>query len=274
MAEILNGIDENRYRAIKRPAWMGCRALRLIPHSLVFPVRIFSKVPPAFLFPGRTFRNFQNSVEAYERVFADRPGRRQLPQTFLTAWDEFIAKYGWRGPLEMDLASPRYQDDPLLAIRQMSFMVSTEQSFDPAVAHRGRIAERHAAYEELIACLGPLRRTILRRLHRVLDLFSGTRDTPKHHVVLYNYALRKRVLREGDRLVVAGRLDRIEDVFNLSFSDLTAADNDPALDLRRAGHPCLSTQERLSWKSAVPCNMAQSWPGNTVNPAWLDWTEL
>ncbi|MCH8961840.1 MAG: hypothetical protein IH820_11110, partial [Bacteroidetes bacterium] len=38
---------------------------------------------------------------------AERVEKRQMPAAFLSAWDAFLSTYGWRGPLEMDLASPR-----------------------------------------------------------------------------------------------------------------------------------------------------------------------
>jgi len=61
----------------------------------------------------------------------------------------------------------------------------------------------------------------------IIDLLSGTRDTPKYHIVLMNYALRKRALIEGRRLVHEGRLDAAEDVFDLTFGDLESAVLDP-----------------------------------------------
>ncbi len=163
---------------------------------------------------------------------AERIERREMPAEFLSAWDEFLATYGWRGPLEMDQASPRYADDPRLALRQMSFMATDDAGFDPEAAHRRHVEERRQAYEELMVRLGFVRRARLRRIHRIIDLFAGTRDTPKHQLVLFNYALRKRALIEGERLMREGRLDAADDVFELTIRDLEAADLEPALDLR------------------------------------------
>src|SRR5262249_49792380 len=68
--------------------------------------------------------------------------------------------------------------------------------------------------------------------HTIVELFAGTRDTPKYHLVLYNYAVRKRVLMEGRQLAAEGRLDSTEQVFDLTFGDLEAAASDPSMDLR------------------------------------------
>ncbi len=163
---------------------------------------------------------------------AERVENRQMSAEFLSAWDAFLSTYGWRGPLEMDQASLRYADDPGLALRQMSFMTIDDEGFDPEAAHRRHVEERRQAYEELMSRLGWLRRVLLRRVHRIIDLFAGTRDTPKHEIVLFNYALRKRALIEGKRLVGEGRLDAAEDVFDLTVRDLESATLDPSLDLR------------------------------------------
>ena len=164
---------------------------------------------------------------------AERVENREMPAEFLSAWDVFLSKFGCRGPLEMDLASPRYADDPGLALRQMSFMSVDDEAFDPQAAHLRQVAERQQAYQELISRSGWLRRALLRRVYRIIDLFAGTRDTPKYHIVLLNYALRKRALIEGRRLVHEGRLDAAEDVFDLRFRDLESASLDPSLSLRK-----------------------------------------
>ncbi len=163
---------------------------------------------------------------------AEQVENRRVSAEFLSAWDAFLATFGARGPLEMDVASPRYADDPSLALRQMSFMSMDDERFDPEVTHKRQVKERFRAYDELMTRSGWLRRALLRRAHRIIDLFAGTRDTPKHHIVLFNYALRKRALIEGKRLVGEGRLDAAEDIFDLTFRDLESANLDPSLDLR------------------------------------------
>ncbi len=73
---------------------------------------------------------------------------------------------------------------------------------------------------------------MLRRANKLVELFGGTRDTPKHHNLMYQHAARKRLLVEGTKLAEAGRIDRPEQVFDLGLADLVAAERNPALDLR------------------------------------------
>lgn len=163
---------------------------------------------------------------------AERVAHRQLSPAFLSAWDAFLSRFGCRGPLEMDVARRRYGDDAGLALRQMSFMNVDKEDFDPEVGHAHQIEERRRAYDGLMTHFGWLGRASLRRAHTIIDLFAGTRDTPKYHLVLSNYTLRRRALVEGRRFAGEGRLDTPEDVFDLRFRDLEAAALDPSLDLR------------------------------------------
>ncbi|PKL94552.1 MAG: hypothetical protein CVV18_08600, partial [Gammaproteobacteria bacterium HGW-Gammaproteobacteria-8] len=164
---------------------------------------------------------------------AERIEQRALSPEWLKQWDDFLSRFGWRGPMEMDLASPRYADAPGLAVRQMALMAVDDRDFDPESAHQRYIEQRRQAEQELMRRVGPLRRALLRRIHRLNERFAGARDTPKHLLVLFNYAIRKRALAEGQRLLEAGRLDAAEDVFALRFADLEAAAEDASLDLRK-----------------------------------------
>ncbi|MEJ2157304.1 MAG: PEP/pyruvate-binding domain-containing protein [Desulfobacteraceae bacterium] len=173
----------------------------------------------------------RSDVEDLNRL-AERIENRQMSTAFLRAWDAFISTYGCRGPMEMDLASPHYGDDPCLVLRQVSFMVGDDEGFDPEATHRRYVEERRRSYELLMSRSGWLRRKLLRRVYRIIDLFAGTRDTPKHQMLQFQCAVRKRVLTEGRRLVQEGRLNVAEDIFDLTFGDLESAALTPTLDLR------------------------------------------
>jgi len=104
--------------------------------------------------------------------------------------------------------------------------------FDPVEATAASVRARRAAYETILGAVGPLRRWLLRRAHRWIDAFGGARDTPKHAYLLFFAAARRRLLRDGAALAAAGRLDRAEQVVDLTLDDLEAAAADPSVDLR------------------------------------------
>lgn len=169
-----------------------------------------------------------NDVEALQV----RLQQRQLPAAFLAAWDQLVLDYGCRGPGEMDMANQHFADDPLLLLRQMSCMAGGAGQFDPDATHQRLARQREQAYDALSRRFGWIRRPLLRRAYRLIVLFGGTRDTPKHHNLMYQQAARRRLLVQGARLVQLGRIDRPAQVFDLTLSDLAAADTDPAVDLR------------------------------------------
>ncbi len=175
-------------------------------------------------------------LRAYDDLdaLARRLEARALPGAFLDRWDAFVARYGARGPREMDPVSPRYADDPRLVLDQLAAL--RRAGVDPREALAARAEERRRSHAGLHACFGPLRRWLLRSLQHRIRLFVPTRDTPKQHLVLAVFALRRRALLEGRRLVAAGRLDAPEDIFGLRLADLERARSDPALDLRALRH--------------------------------------
>ncbi len=153
---------------------------------------------------------------------AKRIESRELPAPFLAAWDALIHRFGVRGPNEMELASPRYGEDPHLLLRQLSFMARAAPENDPKLAHEQHVAERRQAFAELSKRLGWFRRALLRVAHRWTEAYAGERDTAKYHWVLATYAMRRSALARGDRLHSAGRLDSPHDVFHLTFEELEA----------------------------------------------------
>lgn len=165
-------------------------------------------------------------------ALAERIQQRAVPETFLQAWDAFLERYGCRGPLEMELSSPRYGDSPFLLLRQMSFMAKASSDHDPGVAHARAIVERKQALVSLLDRSGWFRRFQLKLAARWIEAYAGERDTPKHHMVMLSNAMRRCALSLGAGLAAAGRLDSAEDVFHLRWAELEALEGDPALDLR------------------------------------------
>ncbi len=163
---------------------------------------------------------------------AKRIRTRDLPAAFLAAWDAFIHRFGARGPNEMELASPRYGDDPVLMLRQMSFRARARPENDPKLAHERHVAERRQAFAELSGRFGWFRRALLSLAHRWTEAYASERDTAKYHWVLATYAMRRSALARGDGLVAAGRLDSPDDVFHLTFEELEAAERDATFDVR------------------------------------------
>ncbi len=168
---------------------------------------------------------------------AKRLHTSELSAGFMRDWNAFLQLAGCRGPMEMDVAHPRYADLPSIALRQIAAMPVADGGFDPEAAGRMQIERRREAAALVIQRAGPIRRPILKRLNQVIEHFAGLRDTPKLHFLLLLQGLRRRLIVEGEHLHRAGRLDQPEQVFDLELDELIAASSDASLDLRaiRAG---------------------------------------
>ena len=180
----------------------------------------------AMLLPASAF----DDIDALEARLADR----DLPDAFLARWDAFVARWGCRGPLEMEIANPKYGEAPGLALRQMAGIRAAGSEFDPREMHRRRIERRKEAYASLRETLPRRTARRLRRLYETSIRHDGAREMFKHHIMQVYERVRKLVLRRADAFVAQGRLDRREQVFELRLEDVDRAAADPRFDLRAA----------------------------------------
>ena len=163
-------------------------------------------------------------------ALAERIAAREAPADFLAGWDDFLGRFGCRGPLEMDLANPKYGDDALLLLRQLATVALGDT--DPVATHAERRQAREAAYAELSDELPARKRRKLARIHRTIEAFESVREMPKHHFAMANMVLRRRLLQGAARWVAQGRLDHVEQVFEMTLDDFDGAEMDDTLDLR------------------------------------------
>ena len=164
----------------------------------------------------------------------DRLRARDLPEAFLERWDAFVARYGCRGPLEMEIANPKYREAPSLALRQMAHIRAAGGAFDPREMRRRQIARREEAYGKLRAALPPRKARRLTKHYDTCTRYASSRELFKHHLMQVNERLRALLLHRADEFVAAGRLDRREQVFELRMEDVDRAAEDPDFDVRAA----------------------------------------
>ncbi|MCC7528959.1 MAG: hypothetical protein IT342_10580 [Candidatus Melainabacteria bacterium] len=162
---------------------------------------------------------------------------RQLPKPFLSAWDEFMDLYGHRGPTELDIAAPRFRDDPATLLSQIvTLRKSTSQEDNPQERFdRGQVS-RHQAFEKLCEQLhnkGWLALKDFSSLYRVYETLAGYREMPKYLMIFAIDTLRQRSLSHGKELFDAGRLDSVNQIFDLKIEQIARALEDKHLDLRR-----------------------------------------
>jgi pyruvate,water dikinase len=159
-----------------------------------------------------------------------------VPLEFLSGWTDFLARYGHRGPAEIDVASPRYREAPRVLLSQIASLGSgVDPGATPRATYERSQRERHEAFERLAEAAhgrGWVTSKRFLSLYRMVEELGGARETPKFCLVLGIDMVRTRALAEADALVRAGRLDAAGDVFHLGFDDLGRGIADPGVDLR------------------------------------------
>lgn len=152
---------------------------------------------------------------------------RELSQEFLTGWDQFIAKYGNRGPMEMDIASARFADSPILAVKQLASLRDRAHQGSTANSLQGvKQEERKSAEQTLMAQLSSRQQKRLQKINRVFTQLAGLRDSPKHTILTMIGMIRKRCLQEGERLVQQGKLKNPTEIFALTLDQIRNPNSD------------------------------------------------
>jgi phosphoenolpyruvate synthase/pyruvate phosphate dikinase len=159
--------------------------------------------------------------------------RGSVAPDFVRRWEHFLAEFGFRCPGEIDPATPRPCEQPVLFFEQlknMSLPVNSARSFFDEAR-----AKREAAYRalyEIALKKGKNKARALERYYNRWLTFGGYRETPKHYIIKVVDLFRKQALSVARTFVTAGRLDKPEQIFDLTIADIDHAQADPALDLR------------------------------------------
>ena len=178
---------------------------------------------------------------------------------FTKAFDDFIARYGMRGPAEIDISRPRYRDEPGSVLRTIASSLRGGEPGHHRTHHARMAAEGEAVAARLIEEAGAgvwgwLRRPIVRRLIRLHRELLPLREHPKYMLVRALDLVRRTALEAGALLNQQGRLADARDVWFLELGELADALDDPERTLapadRRAPRRARALQAALSAEGA------------------------
>jgi len=168
--------------------------------------------------------------------FASRLQDRAFSPEFLQAWDAFMEEYGFRSPMEMDPAAPRYYEQPAQFFEQLRTVADTADSeYSPQAILDKAKAERENAYQELLRVArkkGGRKARSFEKNYKIMLELAGYRESPKYFVAWITDIFRRRALEQAQPLVEAGRLDSPEQVFGMTIEEFERALVDPTIDLR------------------------------------------
>lgn len=141
---------------------------------------------------------------------------------WLEALDGYLDEFGHRTPGELDLATPRWSDDPtmVLGLVRQGLASPAAETVDQRLNRlRG---ERRVALEEAIVAAPWWKRPLLRWARHAVPIWMPMREAPKHYTLMVLQRIRQAAVECGRRLVERGTLMRAEDVFLLELEELEA----------------------------------------------------
>ena len=151
---------------------------------------------------------------------------------FLSTWQKFMDQFGFRGPSEMDLSSPRFDESTTHMLKYLEPMVQSPASLDTASIEQQRSERRSKAFAELRELVSGKKKSQLEQAFGALKASEHVREVPKHLTVKLFSTLRKRLLKTANRWVEENRIDNADDIFQLRFEEISRGELNAAEDIR------------------------------------------
>jgi pyruvate,water dikinase len=168
--------------------------------------------------------------------FVQKLDAKQLSPEFMQKWQLFIDDYGFRGPKELDVATPRYYEKP---DEVFAILKTMEGHDDPDLTPQGlfesgakRRVESVQFLEDYLAKKSRRKVKAFKKNYKRLENFAAYRESPKYYMIIVIDYLRRRALALGKQWVEAGRLDSADQVFDLLWDEFKQAEVDTSLDIR------------------------------------------
>jgi rifampicin phosphotransferase len=144
---------------------------------------------------------------------------------FLVAWEQFMAKYGMRGPSEIDISRLRWREESSSLIQVMQGSMQNKESGTHRKHHADLMAAGKAAGERIVTAvrpglLGAIRAKLAKRMVRAARAYMAVREHPKYFMIQMLWDVKQIVLANAQTLVAQGRMDDVQDVWYLDFIEL------------------------------------------------------
>lgn len=169
-----------------------------------------------------SFPEVQECGNSAEFVRSLEEGRMSIE--FREAYSDYIDKFGCRGMKEIDIASPRTYDD----VEHFFDRIKQIDINDNAITSVKKRKEE--AYRKLLAKATELGKEDKFKYHAaIIQKLGGYREHPKYLYVCMVAYLRRQALQLGKRFAEEGRLERPEQIFDLTMEQIASANSDADL---------------------------------------------
>jgi pyruvate,water dikinase len=221
LAQLINASAGGWYTALQTILrWqMGDRGPALAAALMAGSGQVTSAAHGYRLFDlAQTARHDPAAREYLDAVPLDPHGWRRLPETspFRIALERFLADFGHRTVYEVEMANPRWNEDPGYLLEQVRFLLANPPSRHP----RDSAAAARSEAESELARHRLFLRPLVRALAGPARRGAALREYGKSLMVALWELMRYLFLEVGRRLTAAGTLERPDDVFHLAYIDV------------------------------------------------------
>jgi phosphohistidine swiveling domain-containing protein len=150
---------------------------------------------------------------------------------FVAQFEAFIATYGHRGTREIELAAPRWQEDPtplFVMIRNL-----LREGFTEPLSVQATLRNDHANAALDSALAGRFKRSTARWLVRRIRYYAALRENTRHYTTLAFMTVRAKILALEAQLLGQGMLKCADDIFYLSWDEIGALQRSAAPEATR-----------------------------------------
>ena len=143
---------------------------------------------------------------------------------FMAAWEDFLSRYGSRGPSEIDIYKPRWYEDPLPVLRVIAEFLNSDEGRHRTL-HQSLVEGRQAAIQKLrntagAGLFGKVRLRIINRLYHVMTEVGGMREHHKFMVVRLLAVIKEILKSNAVQLAAAKKLGQPDDMWFLTWGEL------------------------------------------------------
>jgi pyruvate,water dikinase len=153
--------------------------------------------------------------DLFERLRIEEGGN-----DWIMGFHEFLENFGHRGPMEFDLGSSRWSDDPTMIIETIRAGLRLPERERLAIRMNRLAEKRDRTINNAISASSLWRRPLMRWLAHMVELYMPLREAPKHYAVIVFQRIRQVALELGARLKKRDVIPEIEDIFFLEIAEL------------------------------------------------------
>ncbi len=228
-AVIMAGMNASKWINEKMNEWLGEKnAADSISQSV--PGNITSEMGLALMDVADVIRPYPEIIAYLEQAedddrFLDELSKFEGGAEVRDAIDDFLGKYGMRCPGEIDITRTRWVESPIMLV---PVILSNIRLFEPNASRwkfeQGRQVALHKE-QELLERLSRLpdgeqkAKETKRMIDRIRN-FSGFREYPKYGMIHRYFIYKQALLKESERLALAGVISDKEDIYYLTFEEL------------------------------------------------------